>query len=289
MESKRLNKYISESGICSRREADRFIEKGLVFINGKRAVMGDQAFPTDTVKVNGMVIEPKPKEEAIYLAFNKPRGITCTTDTEIEGNIVDYIGFGERIFPIGRLDKDSQGLIFMTSNGDIVNKILRAGNKHEKEYIVTVNKAITDQFIQRMGNGIPVLGQTTKKCKVERISPFVFRIILVQGLNRQIRRMCEYLGYEVQKLERIRIMNISLTGIPLGAYRAFSPSELKEIEASISNSSNDVLDKKQVSSSKKSSKSIDSRKKRPFKPSGNSAKKAAFSSKKGGGQQKRKK
>jgi 23S rRNA pseudouridine2604 synthase len=237
MESIRLNKYISESGLCSRREADRFIETGVVFINGKRAKMGDQVLPTDAVKVNGMLIEPKPKEEAIYIAFNKPVGITCTTAQTDPDNIIDFIRFGERIFPIGRLDKDSQGLIFLTSNGDIVNKILRAGNNHEKEYLVTVNKPITDQFIKGMANGVPVLGQTTKKCVVERINTYVFKIILVQGLNRQIRRMCEHFGFEVQKLERIRIMNVKLDGIPVGTYRELTEKELKGIFEMVKNSS----------------------------------------------------
>lgn len=236
MDSIRLNKYISESGLCSRREADRFIETGVVFINGKRAKMGDQVLPTDTVKVNGMVIEPKPKEEAIYIAFNKPVGITCTTAPTDPDNIIDFIRFGERIFPIGRLDKDSQGLIFLTSNGDIVNKILRAGNNHEKEYLVTVNKPITDQFLKGMASGVPILGQTTKKCVVERVNTFVFRIILVQGLNRQIRRMCEYFGYQVQKLERIRIMNVRLDGIPLGTYRSLTEQELATIFDMVKNS-----------------------------------------------------
>lgn len=237
MESIRLNKYISESGLCSRREADRFIETGVVFINGKRAKMGDQVLPTDTVKVNGMLIEPKPKEEAIYIAFNKPVGITCTTAQTDPDNIIDFIRFGERIFPIGRLDKDSQGLIFLTSNGDIVNKILRAGNNHEKEYLVTVNKPITEQFIKGMANGVPVLGQTTKKCVVERINTYVFKIILVQGLNRQIRRMCEHFGFEVQKLERIRIMNVKLDGIPVGTYRELTEKELNGIFEMVKNSS----------------------------------------------------
>lgn len=236
MESIRLNKYISESGLCSRREADRYIETGVVFINGKRAKMGDQVLPTDTVKVNGMLIEPKPKEEAIYIAFNKPVGITCTTAQSDPDNIIDFIQYGERIFPIGRLDKDSQGLIFLTSNGDIVNKILRAGNNHEKEYLVTVNKPITEQFIKGMASGVPILGKTTKKCFVEKVNTFVFRIILVQGLNRQIRRMCEHFGFEVQKLERIRIMNVKLEGIPVGTYRELTEKELTVIFEMVKNS-----------------------------------------------------
>lgn len=225
----RLNKYISESGICSRREADKFIESKKVFINGRCARMGDQVGPKDEVRVNGIVIEPKGIDEAIYILFNKPPGITCTTDPSTKDNIITYISYGERIFPVGRLDKDSQGLIILTSNGDIVNKILRAGNQHEKEYIVTVDKPINDQFIKAMSNGVPILGVNTKKCKITGESTYVFRITLVQGLNRQIRRMCEHFGYEVLKLERVRIMNLNLKGIPLGEYRELKKHELEEL------------------------------------------------------------
>lgn len=234
--STRLNKYISESGICSRREADKFIESKVVFINGKCARTGDQVFPGDVVKVNGIVIEPKAAEEAIYILFNKPPGITCTTDPGTKDNIIDYIKYGERIFPVGRLDKDSQGLIILTSNGDIVNKILRAGNEHEKEYLVTVDKPVTEQFVKAMSGGVPILGVMTKKCKVETESKFVFRITLVQGLNRQIRRMCEHFGYEVLKLERIRIMDLSLKGIPLGEYRELKKQELENLNELLRNS-----------------------------------------------------
>lgn len=237
---KRLNKYISESGICSRREADRFIASGNVTVNGKRAEMGTQVMPGDLVKVNGQLVEVADEEQAIYIAFNKPPGIISTTDTAIKDNIIDYISFGERIFPVGRLDKESQGLIFLTSNGDIVNKILRAGNNHEKEYLVTVDKPITDAFIAGMAKGVPILGVTTKKCFVKQESKFVFRIILVQGLNRQIRRMCTYFGYETTKLERTRIMNISLKGIPLGGYRHFEPKELEELNRMIATSVKDA-------------------------------------------------
>lgn len=234
--STRLNKYISESGICSRREADKFIESGVVFINGKRAKTGDQVFPGDVVKVNGIPIEPREAEQAIYILFNKPPGITCTTDPGTKDNIINYISYGERIFPVGRLDKDSQGLIILTSNGDIVNKILRAGNEHEKEYVVTVDKPVTEQFVKSMAAGVPILGVNTKKCKVSAESKFVFRITLIQGLNRQIRRMCEHFGYEVLKLERVRIMNLSLKGIPLGEYREIKKHELEELNELLRNS-----------------------------------------------------
>lgn len=243
--STRLNKYISESGICSRREADKFIESKVVFINGKCARMGDQVNPGDVVRVNGIVIEPKPVEEAIYILFNKPPGITCTTDPTTKDNIISYIKYGERIFPVGRLDKDSQGLIILTSNGDIVNKILRAGNDHEKEYLVTVDKPITEQFIKSMASGVPILGVNTKKCKVVAESKFVFRITLIQGLNRQIRRMCEYFGYEVTRLERIRIMHLSLKGIPLGEYREFKKHELLELNELLKNSVPEPVQKAQ--------------------------------------------
>lgn len=225
----RLNKYISESGICSRREADKFIESKKVFINGRCARMGDQVGPTDEVRVNGIIIEPKGEDEAIYILFNKPPGITCTTDPGTKDNIITYISYGERIFPVGRLDKDSQGLIILTSNGDIVNKILRAGNQHEKEYVVTVDKPVTEAFIKGMSNGVPILGVNTKKCKIVAESKYVFRITLIQGLNRQIRRMCEHFGFEVLKLERVRIMNLALKGIPMGEYRELKKHELEEL------------------------------------------------------------
>jgi 23S rRNA pseudouridine2604 synthase len=237
--STRLNKYISESGICSRREADRYIEQGNVIINGRKAKIGDQVFAGDRVIVNGNALEPKKAEDIIFLAFNKPEGVTCTTEESAKDNIVDYVNHSARIFPIGRLDKDSQGLIFLTNNGDIVNKILRAGNKHEKEYLVTVNKPITDHFISGMTNGVPILGETTKKCQVTKESPFVFKIILIQGLNRQIRRMCEHFGYEVTKLVRTRIMNINLKGLPLGDWRDLSEQEMAGIYKMIENSSSE--------------------------------------------------
>jgi 23S rRNA pseudouridine2604 synthase len=236
----RLNKYISDSGICSRREADKFIENGNVTINDKKAKLGDHVFSKDKVKLNGHLIEPKASEDDIFIVLNKPVGITSTTEANVKDNIIDYVNHSSRIFPIGRLDKDSQGLIFLTNNGDIVNKILRASNNHEKEYLVTVNKPITDEFIESMANGVPILGVTTKKCVVKKETPFIFRIILIQGLNRQIRRMCEYFGYEVTKLERIRIMNISLKGLPLGEWREVLPKEMETILKLIGNSSSET-------------------------------------------------
>jgi len=235
----RLNKYISESGLCSRRAADRYIEMGQVFINGRKAKVGDKVFFGDLVSVNGNNIEPKQAENSILLAYNKPVGITSTTESNVKGNIVAHVNHSERVFPIGRLDKDSQGLIFLTNNGDLVNKILRAGNNHEKEYVVTVNKPITDQFIEGMGKGVPVLGVMTKKCKVVKESTNVFKITLIQGLNRQIRRMCEYFGYEVTKLERTRIMNITLKGLPVGDWRELTEEEQAEIFKMVAKSSSE--------------------------------------------------
>ena len=242
-QSTRLNKYISESGICSRREADRYIEQGNVFLNGKRATIGDQVVPGDVVKVNGQLIEPRDAEDLVFIALNKPVGIVSTTEDGERDNIVDFVNHSSRIFPIGRLDKDSQGLIFLTNHGDLVNKILRAGNDHEKEYIVTVNKPITDDFIRGMGAGVPILGTVTKKCKVKKEAPFAFSITLVQGLNRQIRRMCEHFGYDVVKLERTRIMNVSLSGIPLGEWRDLTDDELIELFRLIENSSSEAKPK----------------------------------------------
>jgi 23S rRNA pseudouridine2604 synthase len=236
----RLNKYISESGICSRRDADRYIEQGNVFINGKRAAIGDQVFAGDVVKVNGQLIEPRDEDDLVLIALNKPVGIVSTTEDGEKDNIVDYVNHSKRVFPIGRLDKDSQGLIFLTNHGDLVNKILRAGNDHEKEYVVTVNKPVTDDFIRGMGAGVPMLGTVTKKCKVKKEAPFVFRITLVQGLNRQIRRMCEHFGYEVTKLERTRIMNVSMKGLPLGEWRDLTDDELVELFKLIENSSSEA-------------------------------------------------
>ncbi|MGH2666409.1 23S rRNA pseudouridine(2604) synthase RluF [Flavobacterium sp.] len=231
----RINKFLSETGFCSRREADKLLDEGRITINGIVPEMGTKVSPDDEVRVDGKLVREK-TEKPVYLAFYKPVGIECTTNLEVRNNIVDYINYPKRIFPIGRLDKASEGLIFMTNDGDIVNKILRARNNHEKEYTVTVNKPITDRFIQRMGGGIPILDTITKKCKVEQISKFVFRITLTQGLNRQIRRMCEYLGYEVTALKRIRIINISLD-VPVGRYRELTDAEIKELNILIEPSS----------------------------------------------------
>ncbi|CDG49044.1 23S rRNA pseudouridine(2604) synthase RluF [Serratia symbiotica] len=238
--SLRLNKYISESGICSRRDADRYIEQGNVFINGKRVTLGDRVFPGDVVKVNGQVIEPRNEDNLIFIALNKPVGIISTTEDGEKDNIVDFVNHSTRIFPIGRLDKDSQGLIFLTNQGDLVNKILRAGNGHEKEYRVTVNKPLTDDVIRGLGDGVPMLSTVTKKCKVKKETPLVFHIVLVQGLNRQIRRMCEYFGYEVTKLERTRIMNVSLIGLPLGEWRDLTDDERGQLFKLIEGSSSEV-------------------------------------------------
>ena len=231
----RINKFLSESGFCSRREADKLLEDGRITINGIVPEMGTKVSSDDEVRVDGKLIREK-TEKPIYLAFYKPVGIECTTNQNVRDNIVDYINYPQRIFPIGRLDKASEGLIFMTNDGDIVNKILRARNNHEKEYIVTVNRPITEKFIERMGNGIPILETVTRKCKVEQISQYVFRIILTQGLNRQIRRMCEYLDYDVVALKRIRIINISLD-IHVGRYRNLTNEEVEQLNKLIEPSS----------------------------------------------------
>lgn len=231
----RLNKAISETGFCSRREADKYIEDGRVMINGKLGVLGDKVTSKDVIKIDGKRINHK--QEAVYIAFHKPVGITCTTEPHIKGNIIKFINHPKRIFPIGRLDKPSEGLIFLTSDGDIVNKILRAGNNHEKEYIVRVNKPITPEFIDHMRTGVELSDATTKPCKCERINPYVFRIILTQGLNRQIRRMCDVLGYEVVKLKRIRIMHVMLDGIEEGQWRNLTERELEKLMELVENSS----------------------------------------------------
>ena len=231
----RLNKFLSEVGYCSRREADRLIDAGRVTINGEVPEMGTKVSPSDVVAVDGELIKAK-KGKPIYLAFNKPVGIVCTTDTRVEkDNIIDYINYPKRIFPIGRLDKPSGGLIFLTDDGDIVNKILRASNNHEKEYIVTVNKPISQTFVERMSNGVPILDTVTKKCLVKKLSSKTFKIVLTQGLNRQIRRMCEYLNYDVISLQRVRIMNIKLD-VPVGKYREFTSDELKELNTLLADS-----------------------------------------------------
>lgn len=233
-EGVRINKFLSEVGYCSRREADKLLEQGRITINGQLPELGTKVLPNDEVRVNGKLITEK-EEPKIYLAVNKPVGIECTTNQSVRGNIVDFVNYPERIFPVGRLDKDSEGLIIMTNDGDIVNKILRARNNHEKEYIVTVDRPITDRFITRMGNGVPILDTITKECRVERISKTTFRIFLTQGLNRQIRRMCEYFDYQVVALKRIRIMNISLD-VPVGKYREISKTEMDELNRLIGES-----------------------------------------------------
>jgi len=232
----RINKYLSEVGYCSRRAADKLIDQGRVTINGKVPEMGTKISEGDEVHVDGKLIS-EPNEKPVYLAFNKPIGIVCTTDTRVEkDNIIDFINYPKRIFPIGRLDKPSEGLIFLTNDGDIVNKILRARNHHEKEYLVTVDRAITQDFIERMQNGVPILDTVTRKCKVEQIGKYEFKIILTQGLNRQIRRMCEHLDYNVKRLKRIRIMNVKLD-IPAGKWRDITKAELEEINRLVSSSS----------------------------------------------------
>ena len=239
----RINKFLSEAGFCSRREADKLIEKNRVKINGKVPLIGTKVTQDDRVSVDKKIISPN-KEKLVYIAFNKPKGIVCTTDTKSEkNNIIDFINYPKRIFPIGRLDKPSEGLIFLTSDGDIVNKILRASNRHEKEYIVVVDKAINSDFISKMSNGIPILGTVTNKCHVQKLASRKFKIILTQGLNRQIRRMCEYLGYRVKELKRVRIMNINLD-VGAGEWRYFTKKELTKINKTLLNSSKTVLEKK---------------------------------------------
>jgi 23S rRNA pseudouridine2604 synthase len=233
-----LNKYISETGFCSRREADKYIEQCRVTINGKDAHKGNRVGENDVVLVDGEPIKKKKKHTAVYILLNKPKGITCTTDLKDKTNIIDFINFKTRIFPIGRLDKRSEGLIFLTNDGDIVNKILRAGNKHEKEYIVTVDQPITVDFINKMRNGVRIgAGAVTQNCFVKQEGPNRFKIVLTQGLNRQIRRMCEVLGYNVESLKRIRIMNINISGLQTGKWRYFTPEEIAVINDMVANSS----------------------------------------------------
>ena len=233
----RINKYLSEVGYCSRRVADRLIKEGKVTINGEIPEIGTKVEEGDQVKVKGQRIKKSTKQKHIYLAFNKPVGIVCTTDRKVEPhNVIDFINYPKRIFPIGRLDKPSEGLIFLTNDGDIVNKILRARNNHEKEYIVDVNRQINKEFIQNMSNGVEILDTITKNCFVKQLGPKKFKIILTQGLNRQIRRMCETLGYRVESLKRVRIMNIKLD-VPTGKYREFTNKELLELNKLLENSS----------------------------------------------------
>lgn len=232
----RINKYLSEVGYCSRRAADKLIAEGRVTINGRVPEMGTKVVTGDEVKVDGEAVST-PKDKPVYIAFNKPIGIVCTTDTRVEkDNIIDFINYPKRIFPIGRLDKPSEGLIFLTNDGDIVNKILRARNNHEKEYLVTVDKPITPDFLKKMRNGIPILDTVTRKCEVNQLSTYQFRIILTQGLNRQIRRMCEYLDYRVKKLKRTRIMNVHLD-LPVGTWRDLTDKELEQIHILVNDSS----------------------------------------------------
>lgn len=239
---KRLNKFISESGICSRREADKFIEQKRVTINGALPELGTKVMPGDKVEVDGKTIGARPenKSDRVYIAYHKPIGITCTTERHVKGNIIDAIKHKQRIFPIGRLDKPSEGLILLTSDGDIVNKILRAENAHDKEYLVTVNNPISERFIKKMANGVPVLGTVTKRCKVSSMGRNRFKIILTQGLNRQIRRMCEFLGYEVTKLKRTRIMHIELGGLKPGQWRNLTQQEMAQLNLALASSSKTV-------------------------------------------------
>ncbi len=231
----RINKFLTEAGYCSRRAADKLIDQGRVTINGKVPELGTKIAPGDIVRVDGELIKAS-QEAPVYLAFHKPVGIVCTTDTEKEpDNIIDFINYPSRIFPIGRLDKASEGLIFLTNDGDIVNKILRARNNHEKEYIVTVDRPVTRQFVKAMSNGVPILDTVTRKCEVEQTGRFIFRIVLTQGLNRQIRRMCEYFDYEVVKLKRVRIMNVKLD-LPAGRWRDLTKAELREINRLVADS-----------------------------------------------------
>ena len=232
----RINKFLSQAGFCSRREADQYIIDGRVTINGTIAVIGSKINLDDDISVDGERISKKHIKK-LYLMLNKPKGIVCTTDSGVEkSNIIDFINHPQRIFPIGRLDKTSEGLIFLTNDGDIVNKILRAKNKHEKEYHVTVNKPINSEFIKKMSSGVPILNTVTRRCKVKYVKEYEFKIILTQGLNRQIRRMCEHLGYRVKKLKRIRIMNIELD-ISIGEWRYFTTEELSDLKSILSNSS----------------------------------------------------
>ncbi|MCC8146307.1 MAG: 23S rRNA pseudouridine(2604) synthase RluF [Bacteroidales bacterium] len=250
----RLNRYISGSGYCSRREADQLIEEGQVTIDGKRASIGMRVLPGQKVKVRGELI--KNEVEPIYIAFNKPVGVVSTTDTNEKDNIVDYISHEQRIFPIGRLDKDSQGLILLTNDGDIVNKILRVGNNHKKEYLVKVNKPITKEFLTKMAQGVPILDRVTRRCEIHEINPYTFQITLIQGLNRQIRRMCEYFDYEVIKLERIRIMNIRLGSLGQGNWRNLTPTELEGLFDLLEKSKEITQSRKPANSNKAMNKAL---------------------------------
>ena len=235
----RLNKFLSESGVCSRREADRLIESGKVTVDGKRAEMGMKVTDSQVVRVGKKVI--RPQDGMVLLAVNKPVGIVCTEEKKEKNNIIQFLNYPTRITYIGRLDKDSEGLLLMTNNGDIINKMMRSGNQHEKEYKVTVNKPITPEFIEKMAGGVPILDTVTRKCEVEMIGKYKFRIVLTQGLNRQIRRMCEYLGYKVTRLERVRVMNIELGNLKTGEYRKVSEEEIAKLYELIKDSSNETV------------------------------------------------
>lgn len=244
----RINKFLSEAGVCSRREADRQIEAGNVTIDGRTAVAGDRVLSGQRIVFCGEMVSRE--EEMILLAFHKPRGIVCTAQKREKNNVVDYIHYPKRIYPVGRLDKDSEGLLLLTNNGDIVNKMMRAGNRHEKEYLVTVNKPVSDAFIRGLAGGVPLveLGVTTRKCRVERVGRKQFRIVLTQGLNRQIRRMCEYFGYRVQRLVRVRVMNIELGNLQAGTYRNITEEEYIQLQNMIADSSNEPVRSRKISS-----------------------------------------
>lgn len=238
----RLNKYLSDAGICSRREADRLVQEGKILVDGKAAVLGMQIAEGQEILVNGKAV--RREEKKVLLLFYKPRGIECTANPKIKNNVISYIDYPIRIYYIGRLDKDSEGLLLLTNQGELVNKMMRAGNCHEKEYLVTVDKPVTEDFIKKMSNGVPVLGTVTRKCRVEKTGEKTFRIILTQGLNRQIRRMCEYLGYRVKRLKRIRVMNLELGDLPVGQYREAEKKELEDLKSLIQDSSETTVIRK---------------------------------------------
>ena len=238
----RLNKYLSDAGVCSRREADRLVQDGRVMVDGKTAVLGMQIQEGQEILVNGKKV--RREEKKVLLLFHKPRGIECTANPKIKKNVISYIDYPIRIYYIGRLDKDSEGLLLLTNQGELVNKMMRAGNCHEKEYLVTVDKPVTDDFIKKMSSGVPILGTVTRKCQVEKTGKKTFRIILTQGLNRQIRRMCEYLGYRVKRLKRVRVMNLELGSLPAGQYREATKKELEELKSLIRDSSETTVIRK---------------------------------------------
>ena len=238
----RLNKYLSDAGVCSRREADRLVQDGRVMVDGKTAVLGMQIQEGQEILVNGKKV--RREEKKVLLLFHKPRGIECTANPKIKKNVISYIDYPIRIYYIGRLDKDSEGLLLLTNQGELVNKMMRAGNCHEKEYLVTVDKPVTDDFIKKMSSGVPILGTVTRKCQVEKTGKKTFRIILTQGLNRQIRRMCEYLGYRVERLVRVRVMNLEMGDLPVGQYREAAEKELENLKSLIQDSSETTVIRK---------------------------------------------